>query len=164
MSYGPNSKLVEEVVEFVRAGSLLVRDGQLPEGVQPINDFNEAQRLAWEGTFGPDELTWTDIREDQMRRPNALTYGLDWYKQREHTFLTLIDRFTVQGKHCLPASYNELVDDVVADLYNVVKARALMGRQHWFSELVLEIYRAGAWPCGWRDYPKGELVAFVPPA
>jgi hypothetical protein len=45
MSYGPNAQIVKEVVEFVRVGSLLVPGGQLPKGVQQINDPNEASVL-----------------------------------------------------------------------------------------------------------------------
>jgi hypothetical protein len=102
-----------------------------------------------------------------MRRANTLTYGLDWYTPGDEIILTLLEKFTVQIERRLPANHRELLDDVQADLYNVAKARALLGRQDPFWELMFEIHRAGAWPCGCRDFPNGELVelvAFVPTA
>jgi len=165
MSYGPNSHLVEEVAEFVRSGRLLAGHRPLREDVWRISDFDEAKELAWEATFGQRELTWTDIREHQMRPVVAATYYLEWYRQADDCMGALLETFFAQVKRRIPVIYRDLIDDVVADLYNIAKARAVLNEPRPFLESLFVIYCAGAWPCGWRgDYPDGQVAAFVPPA
>jgi hypothetical protein len=163
MSYGPHTDMVEEIARYVREGNLLGGGGSIPESAVATESFEEAQRLAWQDTFGPDEFTWTDIRQQQLRSVRSATYKLEWYRQVDDAFVGLMEVFTAQVRRRLPDRYSDLLDDVVADLYNVAKARAVLSTRHDFFELVFAVYLAGAWPCGWRgDYPDGRVVAFIP--
>ncbi len=164
MSYGPHTDMVEDVARYVREGNLLGGGGSVPGSVLTTESIDEAKRLAWQETAGPDELTWTDIRQQQLRRVRGATYGLDWYRGVDDALVALMEEFTAQVRRRLPGAYADLLDDVVGDLFSATKARAVLGSRHEFFELLLAIYHAGAWPCGWRgDYPDGRVVAFTPP-
>ena len=65
----------------------------------------------------------------------------------------------------LPAPYQAVVDDIAADLQNIVLSRVVAGVGLNLFDRLWEVYRQGGWPCGWEGaFPAGRLVAFQPPA
>ena len=166
MKFGPNSEAVEEVLAFARTGPLLSGDRGAATGVQDIlrvDDIEAARTLAWEAVYGADELNWNDIRSRQMRPVVAATYRLRWYEEARPAFDGLLKDLTRVIEQRLGPGYRDLVDDVVADLYNIAKARAVLAGPSAFLERLWLIYGVGAWPCGWDgDYPEGRIAVFLP--
>jgi len=165
--HGSRSKLVEEVFEFCATGPVVgtgTPEIPMPDGVVLVDDLREALRLAWDEFYG--DYTWTDIRELEASRlvaaGNALTPS-EW----EAVWMPGLEEKWVRGlKKRLPKELHETLDDVMADLSNVARARAFFGATDAFFERLFALYRAGGWPCGWRDGPPpaGTPIVFVPSA
>lgn len=164
MTYcGPNSEAVEEVLDLVKAGRVLVPVAVLGP-VRRESSLERAKHLAWEEAYGAEGYTWTDIREREMAAVKKDAYetdGIDGIRdalsKQEKSLLLLL-------KRRLEDARADLLDDVFADLSNCALKRALHGRQPGFFEDLFEVYQSGGWPCGWEgDYPKGgSLVAYYP--
>jgi hypothetical protein len=77
----------------------------------------------------------------------------------------VIDDFDEAKREKLPPAYADAREDIAADLQHCAMNRALHGLvPDSFWERVWEIYRQGAWPCGWEgEYPQGRIVIFQPP-
>lgn len=164
MRYGPNTKLVEEVLELVKSGDLFVPTDNQLENVHYIDNFDEAKLLAWEKTFGEGGLLWTDVREEEMSLVKEKMYTLKDYAEIRESLLTNLKKFTMYLRRQLKRSpYEELLDDVIADFYNCTVNRAVYGMQDNFYNQIFQIYKNGGWPCGWNgNYPNGQLIAYSP--
>ncbi|MED0681268.1 hypothetical protein [Aneurinibacillus thermoaerophilus] len=160
MKYGPNTALVEEVINFVKSGNLLVptnKDGAL-KNVHIIIDFERAKALAWDEEYG-----WTDRRENEMSKVMEGYYETEDLKEYKEELDKLLDTFVMYLRRRLKGMYSEIFDDVVADLYNCAFNRAVNGNDYNFFEQLFEVYRKGGWPCGWQDnHPQGKLTAYFP--
>jgi len=164
MKYGQHNELVEEVIDFVKASIVLKPSSAFtPLPIEIINDLLEAQRMAWEATYGKDELSWTDVREREMSKVKATLYGInDFYEIREN-LSQLIKSFTLYLRRTLDDKHKLFLDDIVADLYNCAVSRAVNGAVPCFYEQIFQAYQLGGFPCGWSgDYPVGTLVVYVP--
>jgi|SRR3569833_226730 len=163
MSYGKNTTLVNEIIDFVKAGRLLKPVKYLLTHIVAIRDLEKARDMAMKQTYGVDEYLWTDIREIEMSRVKGVGYALEDFSDPRKELSENIKFFTSCLRHSLDESYRDLLDDIVSDLYSCAFARAVQGETPGFFEILFEIYKAGGWPCGWRgNYPQGNVVGFFP--
>lgn len=162
MKYGPNTELVDEVIEFAKSGQILSGDGQLGAW-DIVNDFADARRIAWEAVVGNEELLWTDIREKEMSEVRGRSCEIEDFGEYRDNLSPLLKTFTLYLRRQLPKQYQDILDDAIGDLYNCAFNRCVYGETDNFFETVFAAYRAGCWPCGWQgDYPSGRLRVFRP--
>jgi len=160
--YEKHMGLINEVVDFARSGPLFVPVGTT-SGVRAITDFKQAQDYCWNELYGNGEYTWTDLRERQMGKVKGLGYKIDGFKETKGKLDeydgVILDSF----HHRVDEKYQEVFDDVTADLWNCLISRAIQGNAPGFFEKLFDAYKQGLWPCGWDgDYPDGRLIAYVP--
>ncbi|MFC7393457.1 hypothetical protein [Scopulibacillus cellulosilyticus] len=155
---------MEEVIEYIKNGNLLKQSvPHLLKSVEIVDTLDKAKRFAWEEVYGDEELLWTDIRELEMAEVDAVSYEKENFEEEMDNLDKLLDTFTKILKVRLKGPYQELLDDIVADLHNCAINRALNGKQNNFFEHLFEIYKAGGWPCGWYgNYPEGSVIAYIP--
>src|SRR5439155_26752832 len=119
--------------------------------------------LAFETTYGANELTWADIRSEQMASVWKAVYGTPQYQELDQHLLSIVA--TVEKgikKNLGTTAFREILDDVSSDFRGCLYSRAFQGAGAFF-ESVFQVYKAGCWPCGWKGmYPEGEIVAFMP--
>jgi hypothetical protein len=161
--YGKNTRLVEDVLQFVRAGRLLV-GGDAPSATVEVDTLAGARRRAFEATSGPGNgLLWTDIRELEMAKVRAKAYQIVGFERIEDELWTLHELFTSLLRGPLASHYQDLSDDIAADLHNCATSRAVQGSCGGFFEQIFAVYCAGGWPCGWEgSYPAGRMAAYFP--
>lgn len=165
MQYGPNTDVVQEVIEYVRTGPLFApqEHSDFGSSCSLLRDFEEAKALAWNIPFRDIKWTWTDIRENEMAEVRGVRYQIDGFDEYRDSLRDLLQVFTRYVKRRLQHKYSAVLDDVVADLYNCAFTRAVYGVREDFFERLFVVYRAGGWPCGWDgEYPDGRLVVYIP--
>jgi hypothetical protein len=163
MDYGPYSALVEEVIAAIPSGGILrpIVNVDAPNALV-LTDLEEATRYAWSRSIGGH--TWTSLREVQTAPFHAEPYKHPERKpaydavdgQLEPLFEVMFEK--------LPREYRRLFDDIAGDLEHCALNRALHGLvPDSFWERVWQVYRQGAWPCGWDgEYPAGRMVIYQP--
>src|SRR5262249_12575720 len=121
MIYGPRTELVQEVIDLVRSGQILKAAGAPPADVTAIHDLDQAKHAAWRATYGPDELTWTDIREQKTSKVyaalRALPMSVDDALTAAVDLLAKLLRPQLRGPVAL------LLDDALSDLHTCAQAR-----------------------------------------
>jgi hypothetical protein len=162
MSYGPNTALVLEVLDFAERGPLL-RPSKPIDGERffVVDDFEEACAYAYERPISDaeDAPDWTTLREQAA----SAILGASDALMRD-ALDGLLNQFHPAVSQRVPRQYAETVDDVLGDLINVASSRAVFSAGDRLFDKVWEAYRAGGWPCGWiGDYPEGRLVVYQPP-
>jgi NTP pyrophosphatase (non-canonical NTP hydrolase) len=164
MTYGPNSDLVEEVLEFARRGIFLrplVADA--PVDCALVTSLEDAKALAWQKVYGKDEYLWTDVREKKMSEIKARARAIPEFTTIRSKLLEMLKEIAHHVRRTLDQRHRELLDDIVGDLFNCAYARAVIGGADEFWEQLFSTYRIGGWPCGWEgEYPSGRLVAYFP--
>lgn len=161
MRYELNTALVEDVIEFAKSGRLLMPGLPRPPDLCEISNLQDARRLAWEVTYGPEELVWTDIRERAMSIVKGDSYMADGFSDVRQSLTGIVGRLTPIVGRQLPEDHQDLLDDIVGDLCNCAFSRALYGKTAGFFERLFAAYEAGGWPCGWDgDYPSGRMAAY----
>jgi len=159
--YGIHTEHVEEVLRFAQAGALLVPGTARPIHVTQIDDLAQAKLLAWQEVYGPEELLWSDIRQREMSNIKREAYNSETFTEVRTTLSSLLEELPSVVRRGLSGDHAELLDDVVADLFNCAFSRAFHGPGDGFFERLFAVYRAGGWPCGWDgDYPLGRVVAY----
>lgn len=147
---------LSEVVTFAESGPLLRPPAPIEgDRMHVVYDFDEARDFAYRRylTDADDALNWTDLREREAGQVDA---GPEVEPLWE-TFLAAIPPR-------LQEPYDAVVDDIVADLFNVAASRAAFGPGDRLFDRVWDAYRRGGWPCGWEgDYPQGRLIVYQPP-
>lgn len=122
---------------------------------QRVRDLQQAQALAWHADDSVENV-WNDLREQQ-----AAYIVFDGEKQAwDHWESTLSPQF---DGFLADRGWEDLSDDVVGDLYYICCNRYFQcGHTLW--DQMLDVYRAGGWPCGWVDgeFPQGRLAVFLP--
>ena len=164
MEYGPQGALVEEVIAFVSRGEVFSPTASVvAPGALVITDLEEAKEYAWYRPIGDDEgPNWTSLREEEIAPFHAVPYERPELKPAYDAVRALTNPFHEQIRPKLPP---QLIDDVAGDLKHCAMNRALHGLvPDSFWERVWQVYRQGAWPCGWEgDYPAGRMVIYQPP-
>ena len=159
--YEKHMALINEVVDFCRSGPLFVPVGTTSD-VRAITDFKQAQDYCWNELYGDGEYTWTDLRERQMSKVHGLGYKLDGYRESEKDLAEYLG-VVLNSFDRVDEKYEELADDVTADLCNCLESRAVQGNAPGFFEKLFDVYKQGLWPCGWDgNYPEGRFIAYVP--
>lgn len=169
MRYGTNTAKVQEVLDFACRGQILNIPPRVADrSLIVVNDFDRAMYWARNEDIeeGGDEdiPTWSDVRSKEMATIYEKRYalhGLDWDVGAELSELLTPLYECLCAK--LPDQYDRILDDIVGELHGCAYARALDPAGNPFFERLLNIYRAGGWPCGWDGrYPDGKLVVYVP--
>jgi hypothetical protein len=163
--YGTHSALVIEVIALAEKFSFFsVEKSQSNTGVMVVDDFDQAQTIAWEETFGEDEYTWNDIRANAMAAVRAIQYQDHVISDETHEkFKDLPATLFTKLKRSLDRRYHSTLDDAASDLYQCAYSRAICGRNNIFFESMFESYVSGSWPCGWESsYPSGRMVVYRP--
>jgi len=165
MSFGTHTNLVQEVLDFAKSGNLLKPLGHTVQDSRcvVVASLDEAKACAWESVYGTQEFLWTDIREKAVSDLKATTYSGFESGVARFDFAKLLPILTKHVKMQLDEKHRDLLDDIVADLFNSACNRALHGSDDHFFEHVFSIYRFGGWPCGWQgDYPDGRFLTYFP--
>ncbi len=155
--------LLDEILQLIHTGRILNPTHSAPAGIVVVSDLDRAIQDAWTQTYAPDERTWTDIREREVAHLKGKIYGTPEYhalnRQVEAARQALLRALDAK----LSPRYEDLIDDMDADLSNCILSRVVLGTQSRFFEMMFEIYRSGGWPCGWEgSYPTGTMRAFFP--
>lgn len=151
------SSAVEEVVSFVENGPILRPSAPITGDVHVVHDFDEALEYAYERfhTDADDALNWTDLREREVGKIEQAGGA--------QAVVAMWERFLALIPPRLPESYEEIQDDIVADLFHVAASRAVFGDGDRLFDRMWDAYKQGGWPCGWEgEYPEGRLVVFQP--
>lgn len=163
MRFGPQTNLVEEVIEYAARGDLFIgpyRGDACAIFVE--RDFPKALELA--RTQNPQDgyAIWTDLNEIVMSKVYGQQDDLDDLVNEE--LFRLGDELgAIFRKRLGRGPYAEIVDEVASDFYHCAYKRAILGGSPHFSERLYECYRDGGWPCGWKgEYPAGLLVVYSP--
>ncbi|MBD5799897.1 hypothetical protein BHU24_22825 [Bacillus pseudomycoides] len=158
MNYGVFSNLVEEVIQFSKSFQ-----GELTHNISDkiviINDIEKAEHFAYDEIFGDDEYSWKDIRELEMSEVWCSYYAMSENEKPKglEELLEIIDDNVRKS----PFKYSIFYNDVVADLTNCAINRAINGKSNSFFEELFDIYKFGAFPCGWDgNDPEGKIVAY----
>ena len=118
-----------------------------------VNTLEEAGALAWHADDSVEEV-WNDLREHETANIVFDGEGEVWdYWESE-----LSPRFDA---YLSERGWGDLSDDVLGDLYYICcNLHFKCGHRLW--DLMLAVYSAGGWPCGWVDgqYPQGRLAVF----
>nr|WP_319396627.1 hypothetical protein [uncultured Desulfobacter sp.] len=163
MKYGTHTKLVEEIVDFVKTGKILFLSSNTINHAYIIDSLQQAKFYAWDKTYGKDEYSWSDIREKEMSKVKKIAYEMESFEDIRVNLSKLLKLFTIYIRKKLDEHYNDLLDDIIGDLYNCAFNRAVNGKIDNFYEKIYEAYFSGGWVCGWHgEYPKGELSVFFP--
>lgn len=161
MRFGKNTYLVEEVIDFARNGAILVGPYR-SRGVLIEADFSIALERA--RTQNPEDgyAIWTDLIGLTVSKVRPQLRKLADFDVLSKELPKLGDEFGVILKKRLGrSSYDEIIDEVASDLYHCAYKRAVLGDEPHFFDKLLECYRAGGWPCGWKgDYPSGQLIVY----
>jgi len=141
---------------------------------EAVSSFDEAKRAAWESEFPlaqdwmdalmnttgyEAKLGWTDLREHMVGRELCGPI----YESLVREEPPLIERAFNELRPILSVSEeaSEVIDDIVADIYHSVLSRHIHGHSYSFWERVLQVYRDGYWPCGWRGrFPEMEFLVY----
>jgi hypothetical protein len=165
--YGPHNALVEDVIAAVEQGRVFRPSHPVDApGALVIDAIADAKEYAWSRPIAGDESsTWNDLREDEVAPFHAVPYDHPERRPAYEAVEARLEWFFDVLRAKLPAPYADLIDDVAADLRHCALNRALHGLvPDSFWERVWQVYRQGAWPCGWDgEYPAGRMVIFQPP-
>lgn len=162
--FGNNTNLVEEVIEFVESGEFFRKPykGSL-ENIIVENSFEKAKEFAWSQDLPNCPLTWPDIREQEMSEVMSVRYSLSNFDEEDAALGELVDQFGDVLSKRLKGDYEELLDEIMGDMYNAAYCRAVNGVSDNLLEKIFMIYKNGGWPCGWEgDYPDGKLIVYIP--
>lgn len=162
--FGNNTNLVEEVIEFVESGEFFCKPykGSL-ENIIVENDFEKAKEFAWTQNLPNCPLAWADIREQEMSEVMGVRYSLSDFDEADAALGELVDQFGDVLSKRIKGDYEELLDEIMGDMYNAAYCRAVKGVSDNLLEQLFMIYKNGGWPCGWEgDYPDGKLIVYIP--
>lgn len=154
---------IASAIDEVVAGALLQGINiVVPDGIQIIFSLGEAKVLAWEGVFGGQMRTWSDIREVEACKLKTYIRSNFAYQEIAEYLYSLTVQLFKRLKRKIPGEFIDLADDISGDIQNVALNFAV-GKPSMILSDMREIYLHGGWPCGWHgDYPKGRIVAFDP--
>ena len=165
MIFKDNMKLVEEVINSIEGLRLFSKRMLFVDNIVQMNDFVKALSLAYNydeyEINGEKCYSWQDLRELQISEVRSEVYKKDNYKEYNDELRRI--GFKNLNSILTDKIYEQVWDDVYSDLINCARTRAIMGDKNIFFEKILEVYKAGGWPCGWEgNFPEGKLIAYFP--
>ena len=142
MKFGNNTSLVEEVINFVESGELFsgLYNNSL-EGVIVEDDFEKAKEFAWSQDLPDCPLTWSDVREQEMSEVIGVRYSLSDFGEVDAALGGLVDQFGDVLFKRLKGDYEDLVDEVIGDMYNAAYCRAVNGVTENLLEKLFVVYK-----------------------
>ena len=154
--------LAEEVMAFPEGNKLLRSSDNVSLSWHVIHDFEQAKRLAWNTPIGGEEMLWTDIRESVMADVRGATYGNPSLYEMKQSLADRLKYLGVLVRQRLDDRHQELLNDIVGDLFCCALNRSVKGANGFFEQL-FNAYQAGGWPCGWDGtFPHGRLIVYFP--
>lgn len=162
MKFGENTQLVEEVMDFIRNNKMFNKNNVHVNNLEVINDFNEAQNLAWSQDSSEVDTVWEYVKSQEAESIVEKVYNLDLVTQQDD----LYDFFSEHDNYSndfLSFDYIDINEEVEGDLTMCALNRLVNGKTDNFYEQIFEVYKQGGWPCGWKGaYPIGKIIAYVP--
>ncbi|WP_394796530.1 hypothetical protein [Armatimonas sp.] len=166
-----NWSLVDEILEFVKNGPLLVGSALLDfEEVVVETNFEAALDHAhvqylWdaEGNLRDDHDSWADVRETEISNVYEASFESEDLKELKPRIHELQKTASTLVEERLAEHFSEATEDIASDMELLIEVRALVGCDNAFFETLFRWYRLGVWPCGWQGrYPVGKLRVFNP--
>ncbi|MBC6972251.1 cytoplasmic protein [Bacillus sp. Xin] len=166
MKYGENTKLVEEVIEYIQKRNLFDRKDiklySLLNDIEIIHDFDRAQELAWSQDLDVIQVVWDDIKSDESAKILEGTYNPDMEVQKDMLYEVFSNNQNY-SQDFISINHINIIEEVERDLEMCALNRLLNGKTNNFYELIFEIYKFGGWPCGWKgEYPQGKMIVYLP--
>ncbi len=160
MKYGKNQVLVEEVIDVARKMNHAV-SVEKPKSIVITNEYSDIERYAFDELYGEDEYTWSDIRQLENSEVKGKLYELD-AESKPEGLEDLTEVIADILRESMPEEYSDFFENVVVDLKNCAINRAVNGKLDNFYETILQIYKSGGFPCGWKgNYPdEGQIIAY----
>ncbi|SEM16278.1 hypothetical protein SAMN04487786_1216 [Paenisporosarcina quisquiliarum] len=162
MKFGENTQLVEEVMDFIRNNKMFNKNYFQVNNLEIINDFNEAQNLAWSQDSSEVDTVWEYVKSQEAESIVEKVYDLDLVTQQDDLYDFFSDHDNYSNDF-LPFDYIDINEEVEGDLTMCALNRLVNGKTDNFYEKIFEVYKQGGWPCGWKGtYPIGEIIVYVP--
>ncbi|MGG2088038.1 cytoplasmic protein [Priestia aryabhattai] len=162
MKFGENTQLVEEVMDFIRNDKMFNKNNFHVNNLEVINDFNEAQNLAWSQDSSEVDTVWEYVKSQEAESIVEKVYDLDLVTQQDDLYDFFSDHDNYSNDF-LPFDYIDINEEVEGDLTMCALNRLVNGKTDNFYEKIFEVYKQGGWPCGWKGtYPIGEIIVHVP--
>ncbi|MRX72857.1 cytoplasmic protein [Bacillus lacus] len=162
MKFGENTQLVKEVMDFIRNNKMFNKNNFHENNLEVINDFNEAQNLAWSQDSSEVDTVWEYVKSQEAASIVEKVYDLDLVTQQDDIYDFFSDHDNYSNDF-LPFVYIDINEEVEGDLTMCALNRLVNGKTDNFYEKIFEVYKQGGWPCGWKGtYPIGEKIVYVP--
>ncbi|MDG5471417.1 cytoplasmic protein [Jeotgalibacillus sp. ET6] len=162
MKFGENTQLVEEVMDFIRNHKMFNKYNFPVNNVEVMNDFSKAQTLAWSRDSNEVDAVWEYVKLQEAERIVEKVYDLDLVTQQDDLVDFFNDRVNYSDDF-LPFDYIDINEEVEGDLTMCALNRLVNGKTENFHEKLFQVYKQGAWPCGWKGkYPAGKIIVYVP--
>ncbi|GLR14909.1 hypothetical protein GCM10007907_36990 [Chitinimonas prasina] len=163
MRFGPNTTLVEEVIEYARSGEFFTvsYQGGITGSIIEV-DFVHAQELAWTQESIDGFTNWMYLQDKFAGELLRLEYTLKDFREASKELSKLVDELGAIAKARFSRSpFDDIGDQIATDLYYCAYKRAVIGSAPHFFEKLFDCYRMGGWPCGWKGtHPAGSVVVF----
>ena len=162
MKFSENTPLVEEVMDFIRKSKMFNKTTFHVDNLEVINDFNEAQNLAWSQDSSEVDTVWEYVKSQEAESIVERVYDLELVTQQDDLYDYFSDHDNYSNDF-IPFDYIDINEEVEGDLTMCALNRLVNGKTDNFYEKIFEVYKAGGWPCGWKGtYPNGEVIVYVP--
>ncbi|MEI2441962.1 cytoplasmic protein, partial [Priestia megaterium] len=86
MKFGENTQLVEEVMDFIRNDKMFNKNNFHVNNLDVINDFNEAQNLAWSQDSSEVDTVWEYVKSQEAESIVEKVYDLDLVTQQDDLY------------------------------------------------------------------------------
>lgn len=161
MKLDRNKNLVEEVINAITDMHLAYNINLLNLDVNIVCDYQKAKELAWSQDLDEVENVWEDIKSLESGDIIGKLYEDDLNSMERPI------REMIQSSEIYPSDfvskYIEIFEEISGDLYICALNRLINGNVDNFYERIFDIYKLGAWPCGWQgNYPEGKMIVYVP--
>jgi len=162
VKYGEYSFLVEEVINYILSNQLFQGNKQLKDEFSIINNFEQAQEIAWTQELDIVDTLWEYIKSSEDSGIIGKVYEKD-LRSVERELKELFDPAESYSKDFFPSGYLDIIEEVQGDIFMCAIDRLVNGKTNNFYEKLFRIYQSGGWPCGWEGkYPDGKIIAYIP--
>lgn len=162
MKYGENTKLVEEVIEYIQKRRLFDRDDIKLHDIEMIHDFDKAQELAWSQDLDVTQIVWDDMKSDESAKLLEGTYNPNMESKKDMLYEVFSDNYNYYQEF-ISIDHINILEEVERDLEMCALNRLVNGKVDNFYEKVFKVYKMGGWPCGWKgEYPEGKMIVYLP--
>lgn len=170
MIYGPNTKYVQEVIDFLKAGRLL-RDPHPPTSttITTIRSLAEREPYRQSPADTPDEMAWNWSDIKQAAGTDSTVIEAEVWSQLGDEMCNALGRkwdemYDVVKQQLEGTLEEHDIQEILGDHEWIAMYRAAFGPTNAFFEQMFTMYRLGGYPCGWDGpYPLGRMVVYFPP-